>query len=395
MITPYYGEFMTSPYPLEMSLNWCTHGCKFCFANLNTPDRTANVKAITNLIRDHQTRETLVAQLMQHRYPILISNKVDPFAASNYKISIPIMRTLSEMGFPIAIQTRGGRGVDEVLGWLPKSHWYISIGHLNEEVRKRVEPGAPTIADRLSLIDQLVDLGHVVTVGANPLVPEWCPRPSELFLEVKRRGAVGVWIEMLHLNNNQTRAMSDRDKQAIGTDVIAKAMIKNTPADWHNYFVDSTDEAKSCGLEVYCINNPNPSGYWTEPMSIYPVRFPVMQEFVNWCHAKLNRGDLVWFEHMWRHIGDGLPEFRKSISDYIGATTPQIKNSITIPKDAGFKTLLSILWSQSKAKQYPAKLWCFDEAFEIVDSERSYIDDENGFPVFQFTGRGVQRKVVK
>lgn len=395
MITPYYGEFLTSPYPLEMSLNWCTHGCKFCFANLNTPDRKADVKAITNLIRDHQNRETIVAQLMRGRYPILISNKVDPFAASNHKIAIPIMRTLSEMGFPIAIQTRGGRGVEEVLGWLPKSHWYISIGHLDEDVRKRVEPGAPPIADRLALIERLVSLGHVVTIGANPLVPDWCPNPSELFTEVKKRGAAGAWIETLHLNNNQTREMSERDRLAIGEAIIGKAMVKNTPADWQHYFIDAMDAARACGLEVYCINNPQSSGYWLEAAKLYPVRFPVMQEFVNWCHAQRKPGDLIWFEDLWRCIGAGLPGFRKSISDYIGATTPQIKNSITIPKDAGFKTLLSILWSQSKAKQYPAKLWCFDEAFEMDGEEKAWLDDENGFPVFRFTGRGVQRKVVK
>jgi hypothetical protein len=39
------------------------------------------------------------------------------------------------MQIPVAIQTRGGKGVDDVLDFLPPSVWYISIPCLNDDIR--------------------------------------------------------------------------------------------------------------------------------------------------------------------------------------------------------------------------------------------------------------------
>ena len=61
----YWGEFLTSPAPMELSLNYCSHGCEYCFANINTPDRKADVKAILRLLRDYPTRAPVVASLLR------------------------------------------------------------------------------------------------------------------------------------------------------------------------------------------------------------------------------------------------------------------------------------------------------------------------------------------
>lgn len=61
-ISPYYGEFMVSPCPLELSFNYCSHGCVFCFANLNKPLRNFDAKAPARLIADYMNRSTLEAK---------------------------------------------------------------------------------------------------------------------------------------------------------------------------------------------------------------------------------------------------------------------------------------------------------------------------------------------
>ena len=61
MIEPYFGEFLINPVPLELSFNYCSHKCAYCFANLNKPDRQFDVLRFMRFIRDYPNRDTLAA----------------------------------------------------------------------------------------------------------------------------------------------------------------------------------------------------------------------------------------------------------------------------------------------------------------------------------------------
>jgi DNA repair photolyase len=67
---------------------------------------------------------------------------------------------------------------------------------LDDAVRKRVEPMAPSIESRFELVEQLVAAGHVVTVGVNPLTLDWVPDFEPLLNRIKDLGAWGAWIEV-------------------------------------------------------------------------------------------------------------------------------------------------------------------------------------------------------
>jgi DNA repair photolyase len=200
MITPFYGEFLISPVPLELSLNACSHGCYFCFSLLNQHDRHVSVTPIMNLLKNYMTRHSLEASLLRAGYPVLISNRVDPFANSNYQMSVPILRTMTELGIPIAFQTRGGRGIDEALEFLQPSVWYISINTQTDTFRKQLEPGAPDMDSRFRLMETLRAKGHSVVLGLNPVVEEWLPDPEQVIERAKNSGAQGAWVETLHFN---------------------------------------------------------------------------------------------------------------------------------------------------------------------------------------------------
>ena len=119
MIEPYWGELLTSPCPLEMSLNYCSHKCAYCFANLNKPDRKADAARISRFIADFRNRKSWAATLMKNQYPIVISNRVDPLAVSNDAIALPLTQQLVEIGCPVAIQTKGGRKEADLLKIVP------------------------------------------------------------------------------------------------------------------------------------------------------------------------------------------------------------------------------------------------------------------------------------
>jgi len=107
----FFGEFLISPIPLELSLNYCSHVCAYCFANLNDRGRQADIGAVMRFFNELPSRTSLQSHLVREGYPILFSNRVDPFATSNVKLSLPLLEIMRTLDIPVAIQTKGGKGI--------------------------------------------------------------------------------------------------------------------------------------------------------------------------------------------------------------------------------------------------------------------------------------------
>jgi hypothetical protein len=172
-----------------------------CFANAFKPDRKADLSGIMGLLANYRTRSTREAKLLQAGVPMLVSNHVDPFAGTNAEQFEPIWELCMELQIPLTWQTRGAHKpqrpfLEKVIRENPPSVWYVSIPMLDDAVRKRVEPMAPSIESRFELVEQLVAAGHVVTVGVNPLTLDWVPDFEPLLNRIKDLGAWGAWIEV-------------------------------------------------------------------------------------------------------------------------------------------------------------------------------------------------------
>jgi len=375
MLDLYYGEFTVNPIPLEMSLNWCSHGCAYCFANLNTPNREANIAEIMSLISNAHKRRSAAAMLLRERYPVLISNRTDAFAHSNYKQALPIMRVLADMDIPIAIQTKGGRGIDEALEFMLPSCWYISISFEDDDMREVVEPGAPSLSERYSLIEKLVSLGHVVYLGLNPLVPEWAPNPETILQRAKSLGVFGVWIELLHLNKNQIAAMSERERQAVGEDVIARAKGP-LASDEDALRKRAFDCARDIGLETFCLRQTTPSLYWEPYKRIYNRLFSTHQDFVNWCHANKQAGEAVTFDEYISVMLQGMPTGEHRIESYIRVPNRALFLTERIPSVMSYETLLRYAWNEPRLWFSPARFGNFAYAAVFERGEPVCLTDE-------------------
>jgi DNA repair photolyase len=137
-LKPLYGGLLKIPAPLELSGNWCAHACPYCFANLNSPTRTLDVKGVSRLLADYQNRNTIEGYLLRDGYPVIVSNHIDPFSASNYRQMVPFMETMTELGIPYSVQTKGGKGWEKVLEFMPIGVWYVSISFSDDETRKAI-----------------------------------------------------------------------------------------------------------------------------------------------------------------------------------------------------------------------------------------------------------------
>lgn len=392
--TVYYGEFLISPAPLELSFSYCSHKCGYCFANLNKPGRWADSAATMRLLANLEKRQSMEARLLRERYPVVVSNRTDPFAASNWRDSLPVLRTMTAMGIPVVIQTRGGTGWDEAAGFLPPSVWYVSITTSHDGIRAKVEPGATSIGSRLAMIEALVKGGHRVVIGINPLVPQWIPDPDSLVRELKARGAEGCWVETLHFNKDQVARMSPREKQAMGSQVLQLGLQRGGPgrSDW-NGFLATRDAVEDAGLSVFSAGQGNRSEFFRPWRECYPKTFPVLQDMINQLHdEQWTPDEPISLEEYVEGFAGVLPQDPDiNCTHYVGSTSRQVLRE-DVKQVRGYRELLALGFRDRRLKSSPLRSMAFSRAAQWDDRLGGWLQlvDERGDPylVFDAQGRG-------
>ncbi len=388
MIVPYWGEFLVTPAPLELSLNHCSNACSYCFANLNEPNRTTDLPALMRLLADYRNRDTYVAKLMQAGYPTVVSNRTDPFASTNYRQTLALLEVMGNLGLPVALQTKGGQGIGEALDILKPSVWYVSLSTLDDGVRARNEPGAPSVDERLRLIDTLVIEGHKVVVGVNPCVPEWLGEPQPLMHELAQHGVRGVWIERLHFNYRQVRAMKPWQMEAIGPALVARSQKRRLAPDEFDYILHARDVAAQEGLEVYSAGQPNASDFMAPWRECYERVFPTAQEWVNHCDAQGWTDRLITFEDFSEFFVPRLPEGKLGIDSYLGSVAHNLWWTHKIPPRLTFRDLLGIIWCEPRTRNCPVRMPCFAYAARWQDEGWVQFVDEGQMPYIVYSPEG-------
>lgn len=390
MYSPFYGEFLISPAATQCALNYCSHKCAFCFANLNRPERRADAAAAMRQIGNVWRSDNIESRLMRSGAPILFSNLVDPFATVNHRLSIPMMTLLSEMGFPIMIQTRGGFGVAEAMKALPRSVWYVSIAFKDEDLRRRLEPGAPSIESRFELIRDLTDAGHVVMVGMLPLYHGWEPEPEAIVERASQCGAVGVWVGRYHLSVNQIKNLSPRERQELEPS-LKDARTKRHP-EWYNALLDRIQgEARLRDMFVKSGSASITStrgGYASVMRDVYPHAFPMFDEFTEWCEN--NPHEWYTFDDfmavLYPHLAD-VDTHPFNYTGYIRSVTVGnwYEGQSTDRSNFGyFRDLMREVWNGTNMKNGPYGHPNFSALVEDDEDGKEYtrICDDDGNDLF-------------
>ena len=291
-IRAYAGEFLVSPAGLELSMNWCGHACTYCFANWMKPERRADVRSVVGLLAEYPKRKSREARLLQASVPMLVSNHVDPFAGSNVVQFEPLWELCVELGVPLTWQTRGAHKahrpiMERIIRETPKSVWYVSIPMLDDGVRQRVEPQAPSIGSRLELVDQLIESGHVVTVGINPLTLDWLPRFEPMLDLLKAKGVWGVWIQVPYFSKAFKGNMDDNARARLGVEFMQRCGEKGSKVDRKNAAA-AMAYAKGIGLQVFSTEYEEPTEFFEPWHDLYPRVMPYWHQLVNKIDPMLN-----------------------------------------------------------------------------------------------------------
>ena len=221
------GLLFNHYFPLDLSITkFCFQNCPFCFANLNRK-ATGSVIGKNEDPTDHFIRMlqkangpgynpgNLIEWCLNHKYPVVFSNNVDPFmpqSEDSHKLGERVLTECLEHRQPLYIQTKEVFPNEKVKQLIIQGkdlfQMYVSISTLSYETAKQYETIAVTPDQRLARIRELADAGVKVVVALNPYVPEWQPDLRAYFKAVAESGAKGVMADPLHFSAAQKKAAS-------------------------------------------------------------------------------------------------------------------------------------------------------------------------------------------
>ncbi|MDX2972716.1 Rv2578c family radical SAM protein [Kribbella solani] len=192
----------------------CTHACRYCFARpthkyleLDTGqdfDRQIVVK--TNVAE--VLRRELARPSWSHE-PVALGTNTDPYqrAEGRYRLMPGIIDALASSGTPLSILTKGTL-LRRDLGLLSAAASQVSVGIAmslalgDDELRRSLEPGVPSVRGRLDLIRAIRAAGLPCGVMVAPVLP-WLTDSTDqldnLFAQLAEAGATGVTTLLLHL----------------------------------------------------------------------------------------------------------------------------------------------------------------------------------------------------
>jgi DNA repair photolyase len=206
-----------SALPFNWTINpyrGCTHACRYCFARPSHRyleldqglDFDQQIVVKTN-VADVLRRE--LARPSWHHEQVALGTNTDPYqrAEGRYRLMPGIIESLASSGTPLSILTKGTllkRDLDLLVSAAEQVPvgLGVSLALADEELRRLVEPGVPSVRGRLELIRTVREAGLPCGVMVAPVLP-WLTDSAEqidhLLGELAAAGATGVTTLVLHL----------------------------------------------------------------------------------------------------------------------------------------------------------------------------------------------------
>jgi len=370
MIDILTNGLLTSPVPIQFTGNYCSHNCTYCFANINNPKRKLDVKAVTSQLRNYKKRNDLPSYFLREKYPLIISNNIDPFSKSNQPFVNDLIFQLQDIGVPVVLATRGGIGWEEIYKEITPSVWYVSVPYQNDDIRHKYEPNAPSIEERFELAKKVIEKGHKVILSINPFNPLFAPNPIEIIQKYQAIGVKSIIINKLHLTAPQQSNLTENQKLIIGDKLLSESRNKTFTDEWLSLAIDMFNYCNENELNLIGMDTGLNQNNFIEFKECYSKTLPTVFDFMNWCYYNKNEGDFITFEDFYNFFAPLLPNVNADVSKYI------VNKSVTGDKDfykkMSFRNILHLYWEHPKvniglAKHYPSFSWAKHQAQSKLD----------------------------
>jgi len=165
----------------------CVHNCVYCYAKAELTvhgywNNPYPVPVDLNEIRKvfytvfETDKKTKWREIMEKRIPIRIGSMSDSFMwlDDKFKVTKEFLRILDFYNYPFVVFTRSDLiAKDDYLSLIRKDLASIqfSMTSTNDEMNRKIEPGAPSAKRRLAALEKISKAGYWTTVRINPLFP--------------------------------------------------------------------------------------------------------------------------------------------------------------------------------------------------------------------------------
>lgn len=165
----------------------CVHNCVYCYAKAELTvhgywNNPYPVPVDINEVRKvfytvfETDKKSKWREIMERRIPIRIGSMSDSFMWMDDKIKVTkeFLRILQFYRYPYVIFTRSDLiATDDYLKLIDRNLAAIqfSMSSVNDDLNKKIEPGAPSAKRRLAALEKINKAGFWTTVRINPLFP--------------------------------------------------------------------------------------------------------------------------------------------------------------------------------------------------------------------------------
>jgi hypothetical protein len=196
-----------------------------------------------------------------------------------------------------------------------------------------------------------------------------------------------MWIEKLHLNYRQINNMTEREKAAVGPDLLKRAQKLRISDQDFAAVMYARSVAKDMGLDIYSTSQPETTSFWSIYHDTYDHTFPTNQDFINYC-ASENLVDCLIPWSLYRDMM--LPRFPSGvwpIDSYIGAVAHNAWWGRKIPAQMSFEQVLALVWQNHQVRSSPVRCPCFAYAAQWDDDAKGWIQivDEQRMPYLVYS----------
>lgn len=352
MLERFIGGYLFHPAALDYSGDTCRNGCVYCFANINQCEREGN---LAGAIKRFYKKEivTYDDMLLKEGYPILVSNRSDPFTPRNYRDTLALFTHLKNIPNGIFIQTKCGPGMNDALEILGDKRpvVYITVTTIRDEIAKIIEPGAPLPTERLRIAKNLHKRGYLVLIAVNPCCEQWIPMKDleSLCDDLKKSGMKHICIEMLDISRNRMKVLSQSRKDRIGEAALADCASGRV----RQYVRDCTQYLVGVGMIVAKRGMPFKSAFFADIKARLGKVMPAYQDFMNYCLDNYPCGSAVTFAEFEKVICADGGIFTKTIRqntirDYL------LRSGFISWKDNqeihSHRELLRVLWNDPRPR---------------------------------------------
>ena len=201
--------------PFSQSINpylGCEHGCIYCYARPSYAywDLSPGLDFETRLFAKTNAPELLQAELGKRSYrcePIMLGANTDAYQPieREWKLTRRVIEVLHRTRHPLIIVTKSSlveRDIDLLAPMAADglAQVAVSLGLLDSELARKLEPRAAAPHRRLQTIRTLTAAGIPVTVLAAPIIPQLNDKDLEAVLEqAHAAGARSAFYVMLRL----------------------------------------------------------------------------------------------------------------------------------------------------------------------------------------------------